>query len=74
MKVVCTKWGKTYEFIIELLLELLYSGCEAALEVSRFADEQGEQTLWNLNPKRTGLEVRSPEILFPGCCNNIVGK
>lgn len=61
MKVVCTEWGKTCEFTIDLLLERLYSGFEAALEVSRFVDEQGEQTLWNLNPNRTGPEVRSSQ-------------
>lgn len=62
------------ELTLDLLLELLLSEGEAALKVSGFPDERGEQTLWNLNPNRTGLEVRSLGLLFPGWYNKIEGK
>lgn len=74
MKAICTKWGHMCEFTIDLLLDLLLSEGEAALKVSGFPDERGEQTLWNLTPNRNGLKVRSLGLLFSGWCNKIKGK
>lgn len=74
MKAICTKGGHMCEFTIDLLLDLLPSEGEAALKVSGFPDERGEQTLWNLTPNRTGLEARSLGLLFSGWGNKIEGK
>lgn len=68
----CTEVGAAREFTVRLFLELLQAADETALEVSRFPSGQGDQTLWNLNPTRTGLEVRALGPLVPNKIKGVI--